>query len=46
VLRTLAALGLTLTVDGDEHARTARGHDAIPSVDIDAIISAHKGKAR
>jgi len=46
VLRTLAALGLTLSVDGGDRDRKAQGQDAIAPVDIDAIVSSLKGKTR
>jgi HTH-type transcriptional regulator/antitoxin HipB len=42
VLRTLAALGLTLSVDGGDCNRTARTHDDITPVDIDAVVSSLK----
>jgi HTH-type transcriptional regulator/antitoxin HipB len=47
VLRTLTALGLALSVDGGgDRDRKAQGQDAIAPVDIDAIVSSFKGKAR
>lgn len=46
VLRTLAALGLTLSVDGDGRDRKAGKHDDIAPVDIDAVVSSLKGDGR
>ncbi len=46
VLRTLAALGLTLSVDRENRNPTLQSPDAIAPVDIDAVVSSHKGKAR
>jgi len=42
VLRTLAALGLTISVDGGDRNRKARTHDDITPVDIDAVVSSLK----
>jgi HTH-type transcriptional regulator / antitoxin HipB len=46
VLRTLAALGLTLSVDGGERARKAPTTDEAAPIDIDAVVSSLKGSAR
>jgi HTH-type transcriptional regulator / antitoxin HipB len=46
VLRTLTALGLTLSVDEGNRDRRAQAQDAIAPVDIDAIVSSLKGKSR
>jgi HTH-type transcriptional regulator/antitoxin HipB len=46
VLRTLTALGLTLSVDGEDRDRKAGKHDDIAPVDIDAVVSSLKGDDR
>jgi HTH-type transcriptional regulator/antitoxin HipB len=46
VLRTLAALGLTLLVDNDRRARRDRRKGDIASVDIDALVSSFKRNDR
>jgi HTH-type transcriptional regulator/antitoxin HipB len=46
ILRTLAALGLTLAIDGEDHDSKGGSHDDIEPVDIDAVISSFKGGAR
>jgi HTH-type transcriptional regulator/antitoxin HipB len=46
VLRTLTALGLTLSVDGEDRDRKAGKHDDIAPIDIDAVVSSLKGDAR
>lgn len=46
VLRTLATLGLTLSVNDEESGRRAGTHDDIAPVDIDAVVSSLKGDAR
>ena len=42
VLRTLAALGLTLSAGGDEQDRGAADTGEIPSAPVDDVVSAHK----
>jgi HTH-type transcriptional regulator/antitoxin HipB len=43
MLRTLAALGLTLSVDGGNDTPSQRGGAAAP-IDLDAIVDAAKGR--
>jgi HTH-type transcriptional regulator/antitoxin HipB len=46
VLRTLAALGLALSVDGGGRDRKAPAPDRAVPIDIDVVVSSHKGGAR
>lgn len=46
VLRTLATLGLTLSVNGEASDRRAGNHDNIAPADIDAVVSSLKGDGR
>ena len=46
VLRTLAALDLTLSADGNGQDRKAAGAGEIPSTSIDDVVSAHRKDAR
>ena len=46
VLRTLATLGLTLSVDGEASDHRAGNHDDIAPADIDAVVSSLKGDGR
>ena len=46
VLRTLATLGLTLSVDGEASDRRAGNQDDIAPADIDAVVSSLKGDGR
>ena len=46
VLRTLAALDLTLSADGNRQGQKAAGAGEIPSTSIDDVVSAHRQDAR